>query len=268
MLEIKYRTWYKGMAPNPIKLKIPGWAGDPNKHQNGDKPQPWHCLPFIEGSTYGLELCYPFDSECRVSMIDNEIKFDGDFSQETTNCPHVSFPPFLAFAPGHFGTTSALDIKVPEGYVLRTEPHPRFYTDTTNTVPCCIPGHLQAEWWPKFFFVVFKNPMPGQTIIFRKNEPYCQILIIPKKISYDIKEMNKTECDKRGLIDEKINKLKKYIAKNDWHDNKGHNFDDKYKILSSIFSKDGQEGLEKFLDSIESKLNKKKKVIGKLIIKK
>jgi hypothetical protein len=264
-LEIKYRTWRKGIPPRPIKLQIPGWAGEPNGHTNGDRPQPWHCPPFVEGSTYGLELCYPFKSECHVSLVNGEIKFDGDFIEEQKECPDIPMPPFMSFAPGHFGMSSCLDIKVPSGYILRTEPHPRYYTDTTYTVPCCLPGHIQTEWWPKIFFVVFKNPMPGQTLIFKNGEPYGQALILPKKATYDIKEMTVGESTERGITDDKLNKYCKKFVNNDWKDHLGHNFDDKYKVLSAVFAKNGPQGVRDFLDSVANKTSKKK--LGKFIMK-
>lgn len=267
-LELKYRTWYKTAPPKPIKLQIPGWAGEPNEHTDGDKPQPWHCPPFVEGSTYGLELYYPFETECHVQNVDGEIKFVGDFQEEQKQLPGIPLPPFMSFAPGHFGMTSGLDIKVPSGCVLRTEPHPRFYTDNTHTVPCCLAGHLQTEWWPKFFFVVFKNPMPGQTLIFRKGEPYGQVLVLPRKVSYDIKQMTSSEAVERGVIDDKIGKYCKRFVKNDWHDHKRHNFDDKYKVLSAVFAKDGPSGVKKFLDAIAEKVEAKRKFRGKLLMRK
>lgn len=252
-IELKYRSWYQGQPPKPIKLQIPGWSGEQNEHKNGDKPQPWHCPPFVDGSTYGLELYYPFDTECHVSIENEKLKFEGDFEKEQTKIPEITLPPFMSFAPGHFGMTSALDIKVPEGYVLRTEPHPRFYTDTTGTVPCCLPGHLQTDWWPRIFFVVFKNPYPGQKLIFRKNEPYGQILILPRKVCYDIKEMTNGEKAARSTSDAKINTYAKKICKNDWHDHIGHNFDDKYKVLSSTNAKNGCDSVNKFIDTIDTK---------------
>lgn len=266
-LEIKYRCWYKGIPPKPIKLQIPGWAGQPNGHTNGDEPQPWHCPPFVEGSTYGLELFYPFMSECHVKLKNGKVIFEGDFTEERKICPEVPLPPFMCFAPGHFGMTSALDIKVPPDYVLRTECHPRYYTDTTYTVPCCIPGHIQTEWWPKIFFVVFKNPMPGQTLVFKYGEPYGQALIIPKKVSYDIKEMTVGESTERAITDDKINKYCKSFVKNDWHDHIGHNFDDKYKVLSAVFAKHGPTGVRSYLDSVSATVDGKKKFRGKLIMK-
>lgn len=263
-LSLKYRNWHNAEPPKPIKLQIPGWAGEPNDHKTGDKPQPWHCLPFIEGNTYGLELCYPFWTECHVYMKNEKICFDGDFSQENSGIP---MPPFSAFAPGHFGMTSALDIKVPEGYVLRLETHPRFYTDDKNTTPCCIPGHLQTEWWPKIFFVVFKNPMPGQTYIFRKGEPYGQILIVPKKVSYEISEMSNKEILERNNFDQIIEDYGKTISNNDWNDYLGNNFNDKYKVLSAVFAKSGEEGLNVFIKELIEKIKKNKPKIKYGLIK-
>jgi hypothetical protein len=62
---------------------------------------------------------------------------------------------------------------------VRTEPHPRFYTDTTGTVPIAVPALLRTEWWPMISFVVFKSPAEGETHIFRPGEPMLQILILP-----------------------------------------------------------------------------------------
>ena len=64
---LKYRTFGKGLPPRPIRLEIPGWAGDTSKMEDGSVPQPWHCNPFVEVSTYGLELIYPYDAECHVA---------------------------------------------------------------------------------------------------------------------------------------------------------------------------------------------------------
>lgn len=265
-IELKYRTWYKGSAPKPIKLEIPGWSGEHNSHKNGDIPQPWHCPPFVDGSTYGLELCYPFDTEARITLENGKLKIEGDFSKESEESG-VDLPPFKSFTPTHFGMTSSIDIKVPTGYVLRTEPHPRFFTDITNTVPCCLTGHLQTDWWPKVFFVVFKNPIEGQTLIFRKDEPYVQILIVPKKISYDIKEMTSSEINERLLNDDKIGKYARNFVRNDWRDNAGQKFDDKYKVLSGVAAKYGSNSIRSFVESVAEKVEKNKKFSRRLLIK-
>ena len=268
-LLIKYRTWHQAIPPKQIKLQIPGWAGESNDHKDGDKPQPWHCPPFVEGSTYGLELCYPFKTECHIYLNDEKkVIFEGDFTEEQKECPNVTLPPFACFAPGHFGMTSALDIQVPIEYVLRTEPHPKFYTDETNTTPCCLPGHIQTEWWPKIFFVVFKNPIPGQTIIFREKEPYGQILIVPKKVNYEIQKMNTEEELERSRVDDLLNRNNHKFIKNAWKDNKGQNFDDKYKVLSGIAAKSGADGVKEFLNESDKKIIKTKTFLTKLIKRK
>ena len=62
-----------------------------------------------------------------------------------------------------------------EGWAIRTEPHPRFYTDPTDTTPIAVPA-LIRRWWPMIFFLVFKSPPEGKTHIFRPGEPFAQIL--------------------------------------------------------------------------------------------
>ena len=252
---LKYRSWYKGEAPRQIRLQIPGWSGEPNEHKNGDVPQPWHCTPFVEGSTYGIELLYSFDTECTVKMVDGEVQFIGDFSRE--NLPESVIPPFSNFAPGHFGMTSCLDIEVPEGYVLRIEPHPRYYTDETYTVPLAIPGHLNTSMWPRIFFVVFKNPMPNQTYVFRKGEPYAQIIILPRKMLYEITPMTSAESTSRAILEDNLEKYHKKFVQNSWHDHKNNNFDDKYKLLNQIFIRHGKSGVQKFLQDIANNCIKK-----------
>ena len=266
-IRVKYRYWHQGKPPKPIRLQIPGWSGIDNQHTNGSKAQPWHCQPFVDGSTYGLELCYPFDTECHVQVRDGKLEFIGDFEEENkvTMLQNVKLPPFSSFAEGHFGMTSCLDLQVPDDMVLRIESHPRFYTDTTNTVPCVVPGHLQTSWWTKIFFVVFKNPVEGQKYIFRKGEPYAQILVLPKKCSYDVVEMTENEKFKRGTQDNIIVDFARNIAGNTWVSEAGHEFDDKYKKLSTVAAKNGCPYMTKHLEDIK---NKPKVSIKRKLLKK
>jgi len=264
-ISLKYRTWYNGKPPRQTHMQIPGWSGQPNNHTDGDVPQPWHCTPFLEGSTYGLELLYAFDTECHVKMVNGELQFLGDFEKEKSKVPSENaIPPFKTFAPGHFGMTSCLDILVPDGYVLRLEPHPRYFTDETYTVPLLVPGHINSPMWPKIFFVVFKNPMPGQTYIFRKDEPYGQILVVPRKVLYDIQPMTHSEQLARAAIDDIIVKYSKTICSNNWRDNLGNNFNDKYKMLNQLYVRKGKDAVINFLQSLSSKtIQKHDKIIKK-----
>jgi hypothetical protein len=253
-IKLKYRTWAKGKPPRPIRLTIPGWGGDSNRHDNGAEAQPWHCTPFVEGSCYGLELIYPFDAECVVRTdTDGKVHFEGHFDGEETTPQKPGKPPFGLFAPGHYGMTSCLDLLPPEGHVFRLEPHPRFYTDRTGEVPIVVPGHIQ-RFWPKIFFVVFKTPWPGQRHVFRKDEPYGQILILPQKVAYDVQPMSAAETFRRERLDANINRVAPYVRRNKWTAASGDSFDDKYKQLARIYSKTGDEGFHDAVRQMASKL--------------
>ena len=79
---LKYRTAGKGLPPQPIRLDIPGWAGTAAKMEDGSAPQPWHCNPFVEGSTYGLELIYPYETECQVINDKGAVRIEWDYARE------------------------------------------------------------------------------------------------------------------------------------------------------------------------------------------
>ncbi|MBS0633889.1 MAG: hypothetical protein JSR37_00315 [Verrucomicrobia bacterium] len=250
-LLIKYRKWAHGIVPRPIKLQIPGWSGKCPVHMGAAAIQPWECLPFIEASTYGLELCYSFEGEVRVSNHDNKIVFEGDTEIDDPDPPYTKIPLFSSFSPHFFGHTSCLDIQVPPGYVLRTEPHPSFYTDATGQVPCCLPGHLQTSWWPMIFFVVFKTPIPGQTIVFRKGEPYGQVLVVPHKLRHKIEEMSSSEQQDRHTLSILIRKhSKKILEESGTKDQTDGVFDYKYKILSTINAKKGPAAVREYIYSL------------------
>lgn len=261
-IDVKYRTYFKGIPPQPIKLQIPGWAGVHNKHTNGDEPQPWHCPPFVSGSTYGLELIYPFDTECRVIRKDGNVIFEGDFSNESpwSETGKPASPPFMSFAPNHYGFTSSLDIMPPDNCITRLEPHPRFYTDTTGTCPIAITGHI-APWWSKIFFVVFKSPREGETHIFRYGEPYAQLLILHNKVIYNIKEMTIEEQRTREKLSSKIDNLTEEVANKIWHDYRGNKFNDRYKVLSKIAQ---NENIDDYLNNKTKIKESKKKPIKKM----
>ena len=233
----------KEAPPRPVKLQIPGWSGDNLNHGDGATAQPWHCPPFVDGSTYGLELVYPFNAECSVSIRDNRLHIErGDFSAEMH--PSMKEPPFKQFAPQHYGFTSSLDLLVPDDMIVRVEPHPRFFTDTTGTCPCAVPGHIHTAFWPRIFFVVFKAPWPGQTHVFRKGEPYAQILVLPRKTLYDVKHMSEEQAVARERMSSYVNECSKEISKHRWVDDQGQSFDDKYKVLQAAFLKRGHEGIK------------------------
>src|SRR3954466_5628949 len=168
----------KALPPRPIRVSVPGWGGSAEKKkENGSEPQPWHCSLHVDGSTHGLELLYPYDTSCELVNDDGQVRIVWDPSGKpgdgidprvfTTSAPRPSL---------NYLFNTMTDLQPPPGYVLRTEPHPRYFSDNTGTAPAAVYGHVQTHWWPKQLFVVFKIPFLGQRHVFRKGDPYAQVL--------------------------------------------------------------------------------------------
>ena len=181
MRTVKVRHFVEGLRPRRTKLEIPGWAGEREPRADGGHEYVWHCMPFSEGAQYGIELFYPYENELRVSMRDGHLVLEGDFGPAPET--GVMWPPFRNFGDNFYTYQILLDLNPGEGFAIRTEPHPRFYTDRTDTVPIAVPALLR-NWWPMMFFLVFKSPAEGRTHIFRPGEPFAQIIVVPEEADY------------------------------------------------------------------------------------
>lgn len=244
-LQIKYRLVGKAIPPRPIRMSVGGWGGAEVMKKNGSEPQPWHCPPFVEASTYGLELVYPYETECHVINDNGNIRFEWDFASEPgVKLTGQEFGAFFPRPAKFYLFGSSLDMQAPPGHVIRTLPHPRFFTDDTGTVPLATMGHVQTEWWPKPMFLVFRVPPPGQRHIFRKDEAYAQILCVPHRMSYETTPMTLEEQSRRGQLDQAIGQSGTHISKNVWHNPSGQEFKDYYKVMGRAFARDGLPGVE------------------------
>jgi hypothetical protein len=160
--------------------------------------------------------------------------------------------PFGAFAPHHYGLTTALDVIPPPGYVLRIEPHPRFFTDSSGEVPCAVPGHIE-RFWPRMFFAVFKAPRPGEAHVFRTGDPIAQLLVVPAAQGYTLTPMDPAEAADRRRQDFQMSSLAWLLGKHLWQSASGLWFDDKYKQLLRIYRASGLEGVRAHLDALAKK---------------
>lgn len=251
-IEIKYRLFDKGIPPKRIKLDINGWAGE-NTYKS---PQPWHCKPFSDAATYGLELLYCWDTELRVTCDENgKCHFNGDFSKEIKKDKKdkEQWLPYAQFAPYHFGFVSMWDIKTPDGYGLMVNPHPACLNDRTGVKPIAVQGLLESDWWPEIFFIVFKAPMKGCEYVFKKNDPIAQFTVVPKYIKYNISPMSEEEEEKRserqGILQENWDKMCTRIFYCEQRPNEEDEFfDNKYKVLSTIAKREGNEVVNSYID--------------------
>ncbi len=227
MEKVKYRVTNPRLAPRRTKLEIPSWAGRREPRANGSREQVWHCVAFSEGAQYGIELFYPYDNELRVSTRDGKLVLDGDFGPAPDT--GVEWPPFRNFGD-IFYTYQILDLKVKKGFAIRTEAHPRLYTDPSGTVPVAVPA-LVRNWWP-MLFTVFKAPAEGRTHIFRPNEPFAQIIVIPEEANFELEEMTEEEAAERELQSRRIFANRpKLAAGTEWTSSTNTVFDGTYRHL-------------------------------------
>ena len=229
MKTVKYRLCHPGLNPRRTKVEVPGWAGSQEPRAHGSQEHPWHCMPFAEGARYGIELFYPFENELRVSMREGELVLDGDFGPDPET--GVQWPPFRTFGETYYTYQILLDIKVEGGWAIRTEPHPRFYTDPTDSTPIAVPALLR-HWWPMMSFMVFKSPAEGRTHIFRPGEPFMQIIIIPAEANFDLIEMGEEEAAERELQSRRIHESRATLgAESQWISSTNTVFDGTYRHI-------------------------------------
>jgi hypothetical protein len=229
MDKVKYRLNDPRLAPRRTKLEIPGWAGKREPRADGSREQVWHCVPFSEGAQYGIELFYPYDNELHVSTKDGHLIMEGDWGPPPEGGVH--WPPFRNFGDHFYTCQILLDLKVEKGMAIRTEPHPRFYTDRTDTVPIAVPA-LIRNWWPMMFFCVFKAPAEGRTHIFRPNEPLAQIIVIPEEASFELEKMGEEESAERELQARRIYHSRPTLsAGTEWTSSTDTVFDGTYRHL-------------------------------------
>src|SRR3954468_18177742 len=229
MDSVKYRLNDPGLAPRRTRMDIPGWAGERQPRANGSHEQVWHCVPFSEGAQYGIELFYPYDSEGRVTTCAGKLERGGDWGEPPS--PSLQWPPFRNFGDGFYTYQILLDLKVPAGYAIRTEPHPRFYTDRTDTCPIAVPALIRG-FWPMLFFCVFKAPAEGRTHIFRPGEPFAQMIVIPEEANFELEPMNEEECAERELQSRRIYANRPNLAAGtEWTSSSNTVFDGTYRHL-------------------------------------
>jgi hypothetical protein len=230
MQTVKYRLFEPRLAPRRTKIAVPGWAGEKEPRRDGAHEHAWHCLPFVEGAQAGIEIFYPHDNELRVTRREGGPHFEGDFGVDPGS--GIQWPPFRAFGARYYTYQLLLDLKVPEGMAVRSEPHPRYYTSATDDVPLAVPASLRTSWWPMIAFVVFKTPPAGITHIFRPGEPFMQLLLLPAETSFDLVPMDADEAAERELQSRRIHASRDTLAKDTtWTSSTNTVFDGTYRHL-------------------------------------
>jgi hypothetical protein len=228
---VKYRLVEPRLQPRRTKLEMPGWGGKPEPRKDGSHEQVWHCMPFTEGAQYGIELFYPYDNELRVTKHGGQVVLDGDFGEPDPESG-LQWPPFRAFGENYYTYQLLLDLHVAPHMAVRSEPHPRYYTDTNDEVPLAVPALLRTDWWPMISFVVFKAPPEGRTHIFRKDEPFMQMVFVPAEPDFELVAMTEEEAAEREVRGRRIHASRETLSKEtEWVSSTDTVFDGTYRHI-------------------------------------
>lgn len=211
MQTIKYRLFEPRLAPRRTKMEVPGWSGQPAPRRDGSHEYAWHCMPFVEGAQYGIELFYPFDNELRVTKRNGRVVLESEWGPDPDT--GINWPPFRSFGEGYYTYQLLLDLQVPDTMGVLAQPHSRYYTSENDDVPLAVPALLRTSWWPMISFVVFKAPPEGRWHVFRRDEPFMQMLFVPLEPEFELVPMNEEEAAEREMRSRRIHASRDTLGK-------------------------------------------------------
>ncbi|MBB3957612.1 hypothetical protein [Novosphingobium sediminicola] len=228
---VSYRSYGDRSDPQQIRITVPGWAGSSEQRVDGSHEQPWHCIPFSESARYGVELLYPFDPELHVRSVDGKVVLEADWGAPPEE--GAMWPPFRAFGEDYYSYQLSLDLAAPPGWAIRCEPHPRFFTDATNSTPLAVPALIRSEWWPMINFCIFKAPPPGTTHVFRKGEPFISFICIPSEPELELLAMGREDAAQREMRSRRLSASRDALAEGTrWLSSTNTVFDGTYRNMA------------------------------------
>lgn len=233
-MELVYQKW-SASAPGikKLSLEIPGFAG---KNKTYEEAQPWQCKPFVDANTMGFEVCWGLDCDVVIESDDGiTAKIKDTWTAITKNSASVQ-----QFAAGHVGVNSHYQISLPNGWGGMILPHPKWFADPFGSeIPYVIPGYLEFDWWPRFFFVVVQVPPPGKIVTLRAHQPFFQVIPIPKNQKITARSATDEEKRKRNFESEVVAENYSAISTHNWQTKNGKTFGNAYKVLAAEIKKNG-----------------------------
>jgi hypothetical protein len=241
---IKYRLFEPRLKPRRTRVEVPGWGGRQEPRRDGSHEYAWHCVPFVEGAQYGIEFFYPFDNELRVTKHDGRVELQSDWGPDPGT--GTNWPPFRSFGEEYYTYQILIDLHVPDDMAVRTEPHPRYYTSSSDDVPLAVPALLRTSWWPMISFVVFKAPPEGRFHVFRPGEPFMQMLFVPVEPQFELAPMTEEEAAESEMRGRRIHASRDTLGKDsNWTSATNTVFDGTYRrILGAARAKAKKERAE------------------------
>ena len=183
---------------------------------------PSHCKPWLDAAAHGYVLRYPYQSAIAVQGRAGKL-------------PAVESEPGLAtrrtlvvtsFAPRHFSLLTGYRLRTPQGIGILTTPAPD--SDPTTRL---VEGLLETWWYPRPLFLVFENPLPGQTITFAPD----QVLSVLRPVlceSLEAKEMSSSEEEELLSADAEYLERQHQNPDLAWTSVEGFGFSHLYRVVS------------------------------------
>lgn len=221
-LEVRYRRLAEAPAPRNAA------AGPPLRGQAG-LPSPFQCPVFMDAAQYGVEVLYPYETECRISWKGAEPVVSGNFGAPPAES--IPWPPVRWVNPEHYSLLTCVDLVPDAGHLLRIGPHPRYFNDRSGTVPAAVVGNLDSVHWPMFLFLTFKSPLEGQEHVLRFGDPLAQIVCVPNGVRYRLVEMSPMEQSMREQHAQDLMQARHKLATRSWVSELGHRFDNLYRLV-------------------------------------
>lgn len=221
-------------------MPVPGWAGEAQPRADGSAEQPWQCTPFSEGARYGFELLFPFAMEMRVHKQHGRVFSEAELP---AHLDEGLVPGIVPAGERFYLFAFDVDLKPPPGFAIRTEPHPRFFTDLSGEAPIAIPGLIRMDWWPMASTIVFKAPPEGGVHVFRPGEPYVQFIVVPDEAPFEPEPMDPELAAERELQARRIEASRGDLAAGSaWVSSSNISFDGAYRHLLRAAKERDREG--------------------------
>ncbi len=120
-----------GLRPRRTRLEIPVGRAIPSPARTVRRNMPGTASPFRRRPRAGSS-CSTLRQRAAREHSDGKLVFEGAFAEPGE--PGPQGPPFRSFGDAYYTYQILIDLKVDEGWAIKTETHPRFYTDRTGTV--------------------------------------------------------------------------------------------------------------------------------------
>ena len=229
-MQVNCRAFTPGLNPRRTKLEVPGSGRRTAAPQGRIDGAGLALPPYSEAVVHGIDLFS--DPTNRASVTRTAANWAWTATEPSPEgCRRPMAVPFHPFGDLFLQLPALPRFQGRRKLGDATRPHPRFYTDPTDTTPIAVPALIGLRR-PMIYFLVFKSPPEGKTHIFRPGEPFAQILIVPEEAAFDLVPMEDEEAAERELQSRRIYQSRGTLsAETEWKSATNTVFDGTYRHI-------------------------------------